>query len=73
MLLIIICLLIVCCAFTHRRVIKALISHEEMPKAPKWHFWVKPKTEEANNASWFFQKEHAYGKQGLRMNALPVF
>lgn len=30
-----------CCAFTHRRVIKAVINHEEMPKAPSWHFWVK--------------------------------
>ena len=29
------------CAYTHRRVIKAAINHEEMPKAPKWHFWVK--------------------------------
>ena len=29
-----------CCAYTHRRVIKAVIKHEEMPKAPKWHFWV---------------------------------
>ena len=30
-----------CCAFTHRRVIEAAVKHEEMPKAPKWHFWVK--------------------------------
>lgn len=30
------------CAFVHRRVIKAAIKHEPMPKAPKWHFWVKP-------------------------------
>ena len=22
--------------------IKALIKHEPMPKAPKWHVWVKP-------------------------------
>lgn len=27
--------------FAHRRVIKALINHEPMPKAPSWHFWVK--------------------------------
>lgn len=39
---IIICLLLACCCFTHRRVIKALINHEPMPKAPKWHVWVKP-------------------------------
>ena len=26
---------------THRRVIKALIKHEPMPKAHKWHCWVK--------------------------------
>ena len=25
----------------HRRVIKALIKNEPMPKAPKWHYWVK--------------------------------
>ena len=30
-----------CCAFVHRRVIKAAVKQEEMPKAPKWHFWVK--------------------------------
>ena len=40
--LIVVCLLIVCCAFTHRRVIRALIRHEPMPKAPKWHVWVRP-------------------------------
>ena len=34
-------LAIFCCSFTHRRVIKALIKHTPMPKAPKWHFWVK--------------------------------
>ncbi len=34
--------LCVCCLFTHRRVIRALIKHEPMPKAPKWHCWVKP-------------------------------
>lgn len=32
----------ICCCFTHRRVIKALITHQPMPKAPKWHCWVKP-------------------------------
>ncbi len=32
--------MVVCCCYTHRRVIKALIKGEEMPKAPKWHFWV---------------------------------
>lgn len=39
--LIVVCVLLVCCCITHRRVIKALIKHEPMPKAPKWHFWVK--------------------------------
>jgi len=38
----IVCALLLCCCFTHRRVIKALIKHEPMPKAPNWHFWVKP-------------------------------
>ena len=38
---IIVAVLVVCCCFTHRRVIKALIRHEPMPKAPKWHCWVK--------------------------------
>ena len=38
---IIVALLVVCCCSTHRRVIRALIKHEPMPKAPKWHYWVK--------------------------------
>ena len=38
---IVISVLVVCCLFTHRRVIRALIKNEPMPKAPKWHFWVK--------------------------------
>ena len=38
--LIVVVVLAVCC-FTHRRVIRALIKHEPMPKAPRWHFWVK--------------------------------
>ncbi|MBR1530863.1 MAG: hypothetical protein IJ851_01850 [Eubacterium sp.] len=37
---IIVAVLVLCCCFTHRRVIKALIKGEEMPKAPKWHCWV---------------------------------
>ena len=40
--LIVVCLLVVYCLFTHRCVIKALINHEPMPQAPAWHFWVKP-------------------------------
>ena len=28
------------CLFVHRRVIKALITGEPMPKAPNWHCWV---------------------------------
>ena len=38
---IIVAVLAVCCCFTHRRVIKALIYHKPMPKAPKGHFCVK--------------------------------
>lgn len=34
-------ILVGCCLYTHRRVIKALMKHEPMPKAPKWHVWVK--------------------------------
>ncbi len=37
----VVCALLLCCGFTHRRVIRALIQHEPMPKAPKWHCWVK--------------------------------
>lgn len=36
----IIALLIGCCVWIHRRVIKSMITGEEMPKAPKWHVWV---------------------------------
>ena len=39
---IIIAVLAVCCCITHRRVIRALIRHEPMPKAPMWHVWVRP-------------------------------
>lgn len=39
---IIVILPVVCCAYVHRRVIRALIKHEEMPKAPKWHVRVEP-------------------------------
>ena len=38
---IIVAVLVFCCCFTHRRVIRALIKHEPMPKAPRWHVWVK--------------------------------
>ncbi len=38
--LLVIAVLLACCAFVHRRVIRALIKGEEMPKAPKWHTWV---------------------------------
>lgn len=31
-----------CCAFVHRRVIKAVLTGGEMPKAPNWHVWVSP-------------------------------
>ena len=34
------CALVLCCCYTHRRVIKAAIKGEPMPKAPKWHVWV---------------------------------
>jgi len=33
--------LIICCCIVHRRAIKALITKQPMPKAPKWHVWVK--------------------------------
>ena len=37
--------LLLCCVScmvgVHHRVIVALIKGEPMPKAPKWHFWVK--------------------------------
>ena len=38
--LIVIVILMACCPFTHRRVIKAVLKKEPMPKAPNWHFWV---------------------------------
>jgi len=34
--------LIICFLYAHRYVIRARIKHEPMPKAPKWHTWVKP-------------------------------
>ena len=37
----IVCALAVCCVYVHRRVIRALIRHESLPKAPKWHVWCK--------------------------------
>ncbi len=40
---IVVALLVICCLFTHRRVIKALFTGTAMPKAPKWHFWVPEK------------------------------
>lgn len=36
-----VCAAVACCAYTHRRVIKATINHEPMPKAPAWHVWVR--------------------------------
>ena len=33
--------------YAHRRVIKAVINGEPMPKAPKWHFWVSKKMRKA--------------------------
>ncbi|MBR3326568.1 MAG: hypothetical protein IKG22_04530 [Atopobiaceae bacterium] len=40
-------LLVACCLYTHRRVIKAMVKHEPMPKAPSWHCWVKPENRRA--------------------------
>lgn len=40
--LIIVLVLCACCLFIHRRVIRALLKHEPVPKAPRWHTWVKP-------------------------------
>ncbi len=39
--LIVVLALLACCCFTHRRVIRALLKGEPMPKAPSWHVWVK--------------------------------
>ena len=38
--LIVVCVLLLCC-LAHRRVIRALIRHEPMPKSPNRHFRVK--------------------------------
>lgn len=38
---IVMCALLICCCIVHRRVIKALFTKSPMPKAPKWHVWVK--------------------------------
>ena len=43
----ILALLLVClsaggCIYVHRHVIAAWLNGEPMPKAPKWHCWVKP-------------------------------
>jgi len=43
-----ICALVTCCAYTHRRVIKAWLNGEPMPKAPAWHCWVAPE----NRRDW---------------------
>ncbi len=45
--LIAVCAALLCCCFTHRRVIRALIQHEPMPKAPKWHVWIKKENRRA--------------------------
>ena len=40
-----ICFLLTACfgalIYIHRRVILALITGDEMPEAPSWHFWCK--------------------------------
>lgn len=41
MIWIIVCALVACFVCIHRRVIRALIRHEPMPAAPKWHVWCK--------------------------------
>ena len=38
--LLICCPLLAVCAYTHRRVIRSLVTGEPMPKAPNWHCWV---------------------------------
>ena len=38
---VVVCAAVACCLYTHHRVIKAAINGEPMPKAPKWHVWVK--------------------------------
>lgn len=35
-----VCAVTACGLYTHRRVIRALIKGEPMPKAPAWHVWV---------------------------------
>ena len=35
--------LAVSCAIIHRNVIKALITRQPLPKAPKWHCWLPKK------------------------------
>ena len=41
LIIVLVAALLLCCCFIHRRVIAALITGKEMPKAPKWHIWVK--------------------------------
>ena len=41
MIWIVVCALMACCVYAHRRVIRALIKHEPLPKALKWHVWCK--------------------------------
>ena len=44
---IIVAVLVACCCFTHRRVIKAIFTRQPMPKAPKWHCWLPKKCRRA--------------------------
>ncbi len=39
--------LMACCTFVHRSVIYAMVTSKPMPKAPKWHVWVKPEDRRA--------------------------
>ncbi len=32
--------LIICHCIIHRWVIKAVLTHNSLPKAPKWHVWL---------------------------------
>ena len=49
MIWIVVCVLMACCVYAHRRVIRALIKHEPMPKAPKWHVWCKDRKDRKKN------------------------
>ena len=46
-LLVLFAVLMTCCTFVHRHVIRAIIKKEPLPKAPSWHCWVPEKNRRA--------------------------